>query len=153
MEIIIAKSQAYSEVYEIINLLDIEYIDKIPKKILRFFDDNRDKSYRKNINPFQDISTQNLKKDTIVIFSMLNLKYFANQEEKDELKQLYIQNKQNIETKYSYENIFKEDKLASQKIIEMEQKTSSSSELIPVLKTEENIFKKIIHFIIKIFNK
>ena len=153
MEISIAKRQAYSEVYEIINLLDIEYIDKIPKKILRFFDDNRDKSYRKNINPFQDISTQNLKKDTIVIFSMLNLKYFANQEEKDELKQLYIQNKQNIETKYSYENIFKEDKLASQKIIEMEQKTSSSSELIPVLKTEENIFKKIIHFIIKIFNK
>lgn len=153
MEISIAKRQAYSEVYEIINLLDIEYIDKIPKKILRFFDDNRDKSYRKNINPFQDISTQNLKKDTIVIFSMLNLKYFANQEEKDELKQLYSQNKQNIETKYSYENIFKEDKLASQKIIEMEQKTSSSSELIPVLKTEENIFKKIIHFIIKIFNK
>lgn len=153
MEISIAKRQAYSEVYEIINLLDIEYIDKIPKKILRFFDDNRDKSYRKNINPFQDISTQNLKKDTIVIFSMLNLKYFANQEEKDELKQLYSQNKQNIETKYSYENIFKEDKLASQKIIEMEQKPASSSELIPVLKTEENIFKKIIHFIIKIFNK
>ena len=66
---------------------------------------------------------------------------------------MYSQNKQNIETKYSYENIFKEDKLASQKIIEMEQKPASSSELIPVLKTEENIFKKIIHFIIKIFNK
>ena len=149
MEISIAKRQAYSEVYEIINLLDIEYIDKIPKKILRFFDENRDKNYRKNINPFQDISTQNLRKDTIVIFSMINLKYFANQEEKEELKYLYNQNQRKINEQYNYENIFNEPKRKQLEAIERQKK--EQVQIVPAKTKEENIFKRIFNFITKIF--
>lgn len=149
MEISVAKKQAYSEVYEIINLLDIEYIDKIPKKILRYFDENRDKEYHKNINPFQDISTQNLKKDTIVIFSMLNLKYFASQAERAELTQIYDSNQSTIQEEYSYENIFKESVAAEPPKPVEPPKETEQLQMVPV--KEENIFVKIWNFIRSLF--
>ena len=48
-------SKNYSEVYEILNLLGKKYIDKIPKKLYYFFEEERDKSYSKEIS-FNDLS-------------------------------------------------------------------------------------------------
>ena len=59
----IEKRQSYSEVYEFINLLDTEYIDKIPQKLINFFEVERDKNYCKNINPWKGMKDQGLKKD------------------------------------------------------------------------------------------
>ena len=36
---------AYSEVYEILNLLEDKYKDRVPKKVIEFFEEERDKGY------------------------------------------------------------------------------------------------------------
>lgn len=146
MEISIAKRQAYSEIYELINLMDIEYIDKIPKKLMNFFEENRDKNYHKNINPFQDIKSQNLNKDTLTIFSMINLKYFATEEEKEKLKNFYNENNRKLLEKYSA-NMFKQPE--KPQIQEQVQEQTQ----VAVVEEENNIFKKFIKFLIKIFRK
>lgn len=144
MEISVAKKQAYSEVYELINLMDIEYIDKIPKKLMSFFEENRDKNYRKNINPFQDIKSQNLNKDAIIIFSMINLKYFANEAEKASLKNFYNENNRRLLEKYSA-NMFKQ--LEKPQIQEQEQVQ------VAVVEEEKNIFKRFKKFLNRFFKK
>lgn len=38
-------SLAYSEIYEILKLIEDEYVNRIPKKIMDFFEEERDKEY------------------------------------------------------------------------------------------------------------
>lgn len=111
MSISIEKRQSYSEVLEFVYLLDKEYISKIPKKLLNYFEANKDKSYTKNINPWEPIENQNLKKDTITLISLLNLKYWASEEEKEKLMNAYNENElkfqEDSRKKYNPDNIFK----------------------------------------------
>lgn len=139
--------QSYSEVYEFINLLDCEYIDKIPHKILEYFEREMDKNYRKNINPYEDISKNELKRETITILAMINLKYWADVNKKIELKKIYDENEtiyQNeIHEKYNPDKIFEK--------IEEPAKTEENhqnlqQELI-VVQEEKGIFRKLINFI------
>lgn len=150
MNIILEKRQVYSEVYEFINLLDIEFIEKIPNKLLNFFENEKDDNYLKNINPFENIENQNLKKDTITIINMLNLKYWANDEEKEKLQKKFIENNLKMQEKYSIDNIFDEEKIIP-KSNEIKSKEQSSVELIKV--ENKNIFIKVFEFFKKIFKK
>jgi hypothetical protein len=150
VNIILEKRQVYSEVYEFINLLDIEFIEKIPNKLLNFFENEKDDNYLKNINPFENIENQNLKKDTITIINMLNLKYWANDEEKEKLQKKFIENNLKMQEKYSIDNIFDEEKIIP-KSNEIKSKEQSSVELIKV--ENKNIFIKVFEFFKKIFKK
>ncbi|MBR1539963.1 MAG: hypothetical protein IJ629_02110 [Clostridia bacterium] len=109
MGIDLEKRRVYSEVYEFINLLDREYIDKIPKQLMDFFRENRDKTYSKNINPWMDIQSQNLRRDTILIINVINYKYWADDKEKEILNEIYKRNDKEYLEKYSPENIFKKN--------------------------------------------
>ena len=52
---------ACSEVYEILNLLEDEYISKIPDRIINFFKEERDLDYEPKINVNIPLYEQNLK--------------------------------------------------------------------------------------------
>ena len=45
-------SFAYSEVYAILNMLEGEYRERVPRKIIDFFEEERDKEY----NPIIDVN-------------------------------------------------------------------------------------------------
>lgn len=113
MSISIEKRQAYSEVLEFVYLLDKKYIDKIPKKLLNYFEKEKDKSYKKNINPWEPIEKQNLKKDTITLISLLNLKYWITEQERKKLINSYKGNdlkyQEECKKRYNPNNIFKND--------------------------------------------
>ena len=66
---------AYSEVYEILNLLDKEYKEKVPDKVRTFFEEERLKDYKPEIDVDTPLIDQNLKRDTIVLLAILNLNY------------------------------------------------------------------------------
>lgn len=103
--------KAYSEVYEILKLVDKEYFDKIPKKFVEFLEREKDNNYIPNINENIPLEEQKLLNDTINILAMIKLDYWcSSEEEKSELLKLLNENEktyqENINEKYNLENIF-----------------------------------------------
>lgn len=103
--------KAYSEVYEILKMVDKEYFDKIPKKFVEFLEREKDNNYIPNINENISLEEQKLLNDTINILAMIKLDYWcSSEEEKSELLKLLNENekkhRENINEKYNPENIF-----------------------------------------------
>lgn len=65
---------AYSEIYAIINLMEDQFIDKVPKKIKDFFEEERDKEYYPIIDVNIELDEQNLQRETIVLLCYIKIK-------------------------------------------------------------------------------
>ena len=79
-------AKAYAEVDEILNVIDKEYLDKVPVNIRTFFENARLKDYKPNINIQLPLNEQKLQRKTLVFFFFLYLNYWCNsEEEKQEL--------------------------------------------------------------------
>ena len=102
----------YAEVYNLLNILGTEYINKIPKKMYDFIDESRDKSVLINIDINLPIESQNISDETIEFISLLNLKYWCTENEKIELQKIYDENerkyqqklKENLEKSFNSKN-------------------------------------------------
>ncbi|MBP3597509.1 MAG: hypothetical protein J6J60_09005 [Clostridia bacterium] len=85
--------ESYSEVFEIINFLGDEYKKQIPKKLYKFIENNRDKSYKPKFNLENNIESLNensVSKKTVAIIAFLNSKYWTQDEEtKQKLEKIY----------------------------------------------------------------
>jgi hypothetical protein len=58
---------------------------KIPKKIIEFIDENRDKNYKSNINYNISINEQELQQDTRTFLALIYRDYLCTPEEKKRL--------------------------------------------------------------------
>ena len=86
------KNKVFSEVVAFLDLLDESFINKLPPKLLEFFENNADPDYTPTYDLTTPINKQNLCRKAIVIISKLNLQYWASEEEKKSLIDLYNQN-------------------------------------------------------------
>ena len=75
-------AQAYSEVYEILKYTDI----------LNIFKTKRDKNYKVNINPNLPLEDQKLHRKTLILLSVLNLDYWCDPDEREEILNIYWKN-------------------------------------------------------------
>lgn len=146
MNISIRKRQAYSEIVEILNKLDNEQKEKIPVKLRKFFEEEKDDNYTKRILLNRPLSKQNLKRETLVVLAILNLKYWADEQEKNQLEEKYRINEMNyqkeLENKYDIDDIF------NNPIREKDLKSNK-----PIKLKKHNIFEKLINFFGKFFCK
>ena len=70
-------SVMYSEIYDILNLLGSEYIDKIPYKFYQHIEESRDPEYKSDFILDDGMIDENkIAKETVALFTILNLKYF-----------------------------------------------------------------------------
>ena len=130
--------RAYSEVYSFINTLGIEYKEKIPNKVYDTIRDNRDKEYNPIYKKEQTIQEGILSYEALCLLSALNLQYWCNDnEEKNILKQKYIENTKKEQEKYSYDNLFKNKQ---PKVIES---TSNEPKHTEMIEYKESIFTRI----------
>ena len=137
--------RAYSEVYSFINTLGMEYIEKIPNKIYNTIKDNRDKEYNPVFKKEQTLKEGLLSHEALCLLSALNLQYWCNDnEEKNLLKQKYIENTKKEQEKYSYDNLFKN----KSKIVE---NISNEQEHTEMIKYKESIFLRIKNWFKRIF--
>ena len=102
---------AYAEIDEILNLLEDDYREKVPKKVRDFFKEEKMKDYHPEIDIEKPLIEQNLKRETMVLLAILNLNYWCeNEEEKqsflDELDK-NEEEKKELEEKYNPDNLFK----------------------------------------------
>ena len=139
--------RAYAEVDKILSFMQISYIEKVPKKLRELFKNEKLKDYDPNIDKNIPLNEQNLERKTYAILAMLNLHYWCNAEEKQELLKAYSNNdkkrEEELREKYNPDNIFKN------RIKEPEQATEEVKALVEYKK--ENFIKKLINTIKRFF--
>lgn len=146
-------SKAYSEVYQIVNMMEKIYLDKIPKNVIDFLDEARDKEYQPIIEVNKPLNEQKLQRYTMVLLAILDLNYWCDsEEEKQELLDMFnrnteikIKQQKELEIKYNPDNLFKK----KQTISEIEE----NEELSMIEYKEPNIIKRILDKILNMFKK
>ena len=76
---------AYAEIDEILNLLEDDYREMVPKKVRDFFKEEKMKDYHPEIDIEKPLIEQNLKRETMVLLAILNLNYWCENEEEKQL--------------------------------------------------------------------
>lgn len=102
---------AYAEIDEILNLLEDDYRERVPKKVRDFFKEEKIKDYHPEIDIEKPLIEQNLKREIMVLLAILNLNYWCeNEEEKQRFLNELDKNeeeKKELEEKYNPDNLFK----------------------------------------------
>ena len=141
---------AYSEVDNILSLMEEEYVNKIPSKVLEFIKREKLEEYSPNIKADIPLTEQNLKRDTMIILAVLNLNYWCESEEEkqeflDELAKNEKERKE-LEEKYNPDNIFKKRQ-------EEKNEHAHTEELSVVEYKEPNFIQKLLNKIARLFKK
>ena len=143
-------SEAIVEVLEILEYSDDNILEKIPKKLIKFWKRNKSKTYKPNLDHDKSISEMNLKDKTKSILSMIYLNYLFNDEESKKIKSIINHNEEIYQTElvknYNSQYLEKEQNIAN--IINKNTKSTS----ITIIENKESIFKKIINRIKRFFN-
>lgn len=140
---------AYAEVLSILELLDEEQKNKIPKKLKEFLENNKNQDYQVNIAPNIPLEEQDLLQKTVDILAMLKLNYWcANEEEEKDFLGLLNENEkkyqEELRKKYNPDNLFK-DKEAKTVI--------HAHEELSIVKYKKNIFTRIKDWLKRKFNE
>ena len=127
------------EVLGILDLLDEEQKNRIPKKLKEFFENNKNQDYQVNIDSNIPLEEQNLLQETVDILAMLKLNYWCtNEKEKEGLLNLLNENEkkyqEELRKKYNQNNLFKDKE--SKRVI-------YTNEELSIVKYKESIFKRI----------
>jgi len=151
MELLKKKSyaKAYVEILEIINHMGTEYKNKVPSKLLTFFEENKDTQYIYKLDESYSNKRKFLLDETLALLAMLELKYWANDSEKELLKQALKKNEMNyqqeLSEKYDSSDLFK-------KINQVKSEEADIENEVYITKYKESIFKKFINKLKKIFS-
>ena len=73
--------RVYSETYAILQTLHEEFLNKVPKNLIKFLEAEKDNTYNINIHPSIPLENQNLLPETIGLLAMLKLDYWCEDEE------------------------------------------------------------------------
>ena len=145
-------NQAFTEVYDVINHMEIEMQEKIPKKFINLIKENRDLDYKLNINYKEDIKKQ-LLKESKVILSLIYRDFLCSKEKKEKLLQLDLEEirKEEKILREKYEIDF--EKRKKEKIGKTIEETKEQDEKLPIKVEKEKWYKKISEFLKRLFKR
>ena len=160
------QAYAYAEILEILSFTHISLTSKIPKKLISIIKENALSTYEHHLDRTIPLENQNISSETATLITLLSLNYWCeSEEEKKELKAILSQNEkikeEELRKKYSYENIFNNQKSISNSdssiVSENKIKLEKDSTNLPFDTTTLPWFQKIIiklkDFFQKIKNK
>lgn len=136
---------AYAEVYQILNILGEKYKKKIPQKLIKLFEEQRNSEYETNIKKDSKIEDIEISRNALIIISILNLKYWASAEEKERLQKIYDQNEyeyQEMINRYRQDDWLVRKKDKNDNYIET---SLISEEKISIIAKIKRFFRKLIH--------
>lgn len=144
--IALEQREAYSEVLEVLRHMNKIYVDKIPKKLIMFFYDNCSLDYEYRMT--KPIEEEELKESTIDILALLNLNYWSETSNKEELIMKYSINEKDFQNQINLQ-LEQENKFTKIDI------SNNNSNLPAKIQAPINTLKKILGFIkdiiVKIF--
>ena len=108
----IKTKEIYSEVYQVLNLLENDYLNKLPDSLINMLREKRDVNYNPQYTADISLNEQNIKKETISIIVLLYLNYWCKDEKEVlEVKKILKDNEDKYQVelreKYNPDNIFK----------------------------------------------
>ena len=145
-------NQAFTEVYDVINHMEIEMQEKIPKKFINLIKENRDLDYKLNINYKEDIKKQ-LLKESKVILSLIYRDFLCSKEKKEKLLQLDLEEIRREEKILSEKYEIDFEKRKKEKIGKTIEKTKEQDEKLPIKVEKEKWYKKISEFLKRLFKR
>ena len=146
-------SLAYSEVCTILNMLEDEYKERVPKNVMDFFEEERDKEYNPIIDVNIPLEKQNLKRKTLVLLAILNLNYWCDSEEEKQEKQEILDSfAKNEELKRLKEKELTENYNINNLFNKIEN-TENKTEVSLIEYKEQNFIQKIISKIKSLFRR
>lgn len=141
---------AYSEIYEILNLMEDEDKERVPQEVRDFFEEQRMKEYKPKIRTDIPLTEQNLKRETVVLLTILVINYWCDSEDE---KQSFIDELEKNEKikmelqEYNSDNLFKNRRKTKEDVVIEQVKN------VEMIQYQENLFTKLKKWFEKIFNK
>lgn len=140
-----AYEEAFVEVDEILKLMPIDLLSKIPVQFRQVISENKAKNYKADIK--EPLDEEKLKEETVIILGLIYRDFLASPEEREELqlqdaKELH-KIEEELQQKYDIDNIFK-----NRKTIKYDE---NSTDL--VVYKNQGILKKLFNIIKGFFNK
>lgn len=145
--------KAYAEVYEILKCMPKEYLEKIPMKFMRMFEDCSLANYKILIDPNKTLKEQNVTYEAKVVMSVLKYNYWLSPEEKITMQENLKQNEMNSKKKFDLYDLSERIKSQSAKPSKNVEISQSSESNLPVKVENKFWFAKIIDKIKKFFSK
>lgn len=143
-------SEAIVEVLEILEYSDDNILEKIPKKLIKFWERNKSKTYKPNLDHNKSIIEMNLKDKTKSILSMIYLNYLCNDAEAKEISSIINHNEEIYQTELIKKHNSQHSEKEQNIINTINENTKSTS--ITIIDNRESIFKKIVNRIKRFFN-
>ena len=141
-------ANAYTEVLEILKCISQEDYNKVPKEKINLFEHNANREYIFNYDSNKTLEEQNVSQIARAIIAILFRDYWATEEQRNKIKTFQINRRNQIEEekneKYSYENLFKNNKN-----IPIQEETTENN--VALVEYKESIFKRIVNKIKNIF--
>lgn len=109
-------SKALSEVDFILKYTDENLRKKVPQIFWDYIEENKDEEYQVTLDLNLPLENQNLREDTVNLMAIIYRNYFCTVDEKKEYDEILNQNEQKYQEKYSYENLFKSNKIEEEQI-------------------------------------
>ena len=142
---------AYKQLITILNNMEPEYKEKIPKKLMKLFEENSAEDYEFHLDLTRPLQEQELNSKTLALLAMLNLNYWCEtEEEKQELIKHYTENErkyqEELRKKYNTDNIF-------QKNNKENKQEETTEEQVSLVEHRESVIRKLINKIKSIFHR
>ena len=146
---------AYTEIYEILSYMPIDYIKKLPKELLLLFEQKRNKEYKYCVNTKKRLNEQEMLIETKSILAVLYRDYWATSEKKEIILQkekserdLY-QNE--LKQKYNINEAFQNHSQLKHRIQGNLNNSKVDSNNVAMVEQKKSFFEKIIKNIKNIF--
>lgn len=142
---------AYKQLITILNNMEPEYKEKIPKKLMKLFEENSAEDYEFHLDLTRPLQEQELNSKTLALLAMLNLNYWCEtEEEKQELIKHYTENErkyqEELRKKYNTDNIF-------QKNNKKNKQEETTEQQVALVEHRESVIRKLINKIKSIFHR
>jgi len=138
---------SYSQILEILKYIPKEDYNKIPKNMIELFENNCYRESKFKYDPEKTLQEQNITNITRIIIAILFRDYWSTEEQRDKIKK--VQDQERLK-QVDINDVFKGNK---QKIETDNIEEYNVSEKLPIVVEKDNIFKRIINKIRRIFNK
>lgn len=106
-------SEAAIEVLDILKHTRKSDVEKVPKKFIKFLEENSSKTYNPNLDHTKPIKEMGLKQKTQDILGVIYLKYWADEQGKEKFRAKIRENErkhqEQLREKYNTDNLFKQN--------------------------------------------
>ena len=134
------RKNAYAEVYTILQELNEEEYNKIPPKVIKTIEANRNEEYEYELDDELELKDQPMLSETKAILFNLFRDYLATPEQKAKI--IRMQNEARQKNELKKQQMYNTDVFANKP---KENQTANNNETMQIVKYKESFFKRILN--------